>query len=91
MRIFGSIEQQTESTFPFLYIIIFQRWESFEHPSSIQGKIDICAHGLVCTKFNFEQLLLKAIFNVMHIFGCIEPFSSHFDLICLDDLPNTLF
>ncbi len=34
MRIFGSVEPQTESTFPFLYIIIFQKWESFEYPSS---------------------------------------------------------
>ncbi len=25
IRIFGSVEPQTESTFPFLYIIIFQR------------------------------------------------------------------
>ncbi len=28
MRIFDNIEPQTESTFPFLYIIIFQRWQS---------------------------------------------------------------
>ncbi len=28
---------QTESTFPFLYIIIFQRWESFEPLSSTLG------------------------------------------------------
>ncbi len=34
MRIFGHVQPQSESTFPFLYIIIFQRWESFEPPSS---------------------------------------------------------
>ncbi len=33
MHIFGSIEPQTESTFPFLYITIFQRWQSFGHSS----------------------------------------------------------
>ncbi len=37
MHIFRSIEPQTESTFPFLYIKIFQTWESFEPPSSILG------------------------------------------------------
>ncbi len=34
LRIFGMVEPQTESISPFLYIIIFQRWESFEPPSS---------------------------------------------------------
>ncbi len=37
MRIFGDVEAQTESTFPFLYVIIFQRWISFESPSSTPG------------------------------------------------------
>ncbi len=37
IRIFGSVKPQTESTFPFLYIIIFLRWESFEPPSSTPG------------------------------------------------------
>ncbi len=34
MRIFGNVVPQTVSTFPFLYIIIFQRGESFDPPSS---------------------------------------------------------
>ncbi len=42
-------------------------------------------------KFNFEQLLFKAFFDVMRIFGDIEPFSPHFDLIFLDNSPNTPF
>ncbi len=37
MRIFGCAESQTESTFPFFYLIIIQRWESFEPPSSTLG------------------------------------------------------
>ncbi len=40
LRIFGDVEPQTESTSPFLYIIIFQRWESFEPPSSTPGVAD---------------------------------------------------
>ncbi len=38
MRIFGSIKPQTVSTFPFLYIIIFQRGKSFDPPSSTPGR-----------------------------------------------------
>ncbi len=71
-RIFGSVEPQTEPIFPFLYIIIFQRWESFEPLVPLQGQIDICARGLFCTKFNFEQLLFKAFFYAMRIFGIVE-------------------
>ncbi len=60
-RIFGSVKHQTGPTFPFLYIIIFQRGESFEPPSStLRGEIDIFARELFCMKFNFEQLLFKA-------------------------------
>ncbi len=77
MRIFGSVEPQTVSTFPFLYIIIFQRGESFDLPSYTlrRGEIDICASasGLFCTKFNFEQLLFKPFFDATRIFGGVEP------------------
>ncbi len=74
MRIFGGIELQTEATFPFLYIIIFHKWESFEPPgSTLGGRQTICAHGLSCMKFNFKQILFSAFFDVMHIFGCVEP------------------
>ncbi len=34
MRIFGSIEPQTESTFPFQYNIIFKTYQSLESLSS---------------------------------------------------------
>ncbi len=33
MRIFGSTERQTESAFLFLYVVIFQIWQSWEPPS----------------------------------------------------------
>ncbi len=38
MRILGGVEPRTEYTSPFFYIIIFQRWESLEPPSSTPGK-----------------------------------------------------
>ncbi len=38
MHIFGSVELQTEYTFPFLYSIIFQRLESFKPTSSTRGE-----------------------------------------------------
>ncbi len=39
----------------------------------LQGEIDISARGLFRPKFNFEQLLFKTFFDVMHIFGSVEP------------------
>ncbi len=44
----------------------------------ILGEKDICAHGPFCTKFNSEQLLFKSFFDVMRIFGSIEPQSVSF-------------
>ncbi len=43
MYIFGSVEPQSQSIFQFLYIKIFQRWQSFEPPSYTQREIDKCA------------------------------------------------
>ncbi len=37
MHIFGSVESQSESNFPFLYIIRFQTYWSFESPISTHG------------------------------------------------------
>ncbi len=73
MPIFGGVQLQSESTFPFLYIIISQLWESFEPPSSTPGETGIFARELFCTKFNFEQLLFKPFFDAMRIFGSVEP------------------
>ncbi len=66
----------TESTFPFLYIII-QRWKSFKPPSSIRGggEVDICPCRLFCMKFNAEQLWFQSSFDVIRIFGSVEPLS----------------
>ncbi len=39
----------------------------------LREEIDICSHGLFCTKFNSEQLLFEAFLNVLRIFGSTEP------------------
>ncbi len=43
----------------------------------LMGEIDIRARGLFCVKFNFERLLFEAFFDVMRIFGGVEPQSEH--------------
>ncbi len=54
--------------------LIFQPHQSFEPPSSMQGGIYIWARGLFCTKFNSEELLFEPFFDVMRIFGNVEPY-----------------
>ncbi len=52
------------------------------------GKIDLHARGFFRTKFNSEQLLLEAFFDVMRLFGSDEPKSgSNFPFLyeCLGD------
>ncbi len=45
-----------------------------ESPSSTcEGDRHICARGLFCMKFNSEQLLFEAFFDVMRIFGSVQP------------------
>ncbi len=44
----------------------------FQSPSSTLRE-NICARGLVCMKFNSKQLLFQAFFDIMRIFGSIEP------------------
>ncbi len=73
MRIFDSVEPKLNPIFPFSYSIIFQSWESIEPLAPLLEEIDICAHRLFYTKFNFEQLLFKAFFDAMCIFGSGEP------------------
>ncbi len=48
-----------------------QKWKTPLAP--LQGETDKCVYGLFCTKFNSEQLLFEAFFDVMRIFGSFEP------------------
>ncbi len=73
MCTFNSIEPQSESNFPFLYTKRFQTYWPLEHVAPLVGEIDICTRGLFCTKFNSKQLLFEDFFDVMCIFGSIEP------------------
>ncbi len=45
------------------------------------GETDICARGVFCTKLNSEQLLFKAFFEIMRIFGRVEPQSESISVI----------
>ncbi len=56
---------------------------------ALVGEIDICAHGHFCTKFNSKQLLFEPFFDVMRIFGGIEP-QSESDFPYLYKISNTL-
>ncbi len=50
--------------------------------------IDICIRGLFCTKFNSKRLLFEAFFDVMRIFGSIEPQSDSFPFCILKDFKH---
>ncbi len=63
MRIFGSVELQSESNFPFLYIIKFQTYWFSGSLAPLMGEIDIRARGLFYMKFNSEQLLFEDFFK----------------------------
>ncbi len=66
---FGLVKPSSESTFPFQYIKIFQKWQSLESLDPLQGLMDICAHRLFCTKLNTQQLLFETFFDIMRNFG----------------------
>ncbi len=73
MRNFRGVEHQSESTFLFFYIVIFQRWASFEAVAPLFWEINICAGWLFCSKFNMEKHLFEPFFDAMRIFGSVEP------------------
>ncbi len=85
MRIFGSVEPQSESNFPFLYkiqnILIFG--DPYLH--SLR-EIDMCAQWLFCTKCNAQILLFEQFFNIISNFGSVRPenestFPSQYNII----------
>ncbi len=61
--------------FPSLKIVhyYFLKVRIFWALAPLQGKIDIYARWLYCTKFNFEQLLFKAFFDATLTFRSVEP------------------
>ncbi len=72
-NIFGSIQPCSASTFQFQYIIIFQTGKTLEPPSSTSGE-DIHMRPLFfCKNFSSEQLLFETFFDIIDIFGSIQP------------------
>ncbi len=41
----------------------------------LQGEIGMCIHWLFCMKLNAKQLLFKVFFDIMRIFGSVQPWS----------------
>ncbi len=37
------------------------------------GEMDVCAHWLVCTEFNAQQLLFEAYLDLTYVFSSMEP------------------
>ncbi len=37
------------------------------------GEIKTCAHCIFCRKFNFEQLLIEAFFNIIVLLAAFSP------------------
>ncbi len=66
------MESNTQQLLVFVHYNI-SKMEIFPVPSSTLGEIDMCPHGLFCMDFNVEQLLFQYFFDVMRIFGSIEP------------------
>ncbi len=86
MCIFGSTEPQSESNFPFLYIIRFWTYWSLEARPPLVGEMDMCAHWLFCTKHNAQTLLFEQFFNIFSNFDSSQPenestFQSQYTLI----------
>ncbi len=71
----GFVQNSVLSNLQFLYIIIFQRWESFEPPSSTPGGgIDRRMHSRTFLyKIQFRTTFIKNFFYIMRIFDSVEP------------------
>ncbi len=57
----------------FCTLLFFKDGNLSRSLAPLRREIDACARELFCKKFNFEQLLFQAFFDVMRIFGGIEP------------------
>ncbi len=52
---------------------IFKNGNLWRPLTPVLGKIEICAIGIFCGKFNSEQLLYEAIFDLIYSFRNILP------------------
>ncbi len=73
MRIFGSIKPQSESNFPFLYIIRLQIYWSLETPSSTRvGDWHMCLGTFLC-EIRFRTNFIWSFFWCTAYFWLTEP------------------
>ncbi len=77
MRTFGSIEPHSESNFPFLYVIRFLTYWSWEPPSSTHGGETYAVADFFVQNSISNNFYLKLFFDVMRIFGSVEPQTEH--------------
>ncbi len=70
MSVFPASGARGSKDLPFT--LHFKNGKSLEPPSSTRGGDRHMRSGLFYTKFNSEQLLFEAFFDVMRIFGCVE-------------------
>ncbi len=42
-------------------------------PIALLREVDMCTHWVFCRKFNIQQILFEAFFDIINIFGSAEP------------------
>ncbi len=72
IHIFDIFELESESTFPFQYLINFKLVNLWSPLAPLPGEIDLVRLRIFCRKFNFQQVLFEVFFDVIGIFGSIE-------------------
>ncbi len=72
---FGSVEHELNLLSHFSAIEYLKHINFWSPLAPLLGTIDMCAQGLYCTKFNSQQLLFEAFFNIIGSFGSVEPWT----------------
>ncbi len=74
MCIFVSIDPQSESNFPFLYIIRFQTYLIFGAPSFIHGGDRHIRLQTFLYEIQFRTTFILSFLDLIRIFGSVEPY-----------------
>ncbi len=62
-----TVQLKSEPTFPFQYMSNCAR-----DITPLLGEMKICVHHVFCRKFNFEQLLHEALFDIIGTLGSVQ-------------------
>ncbi len=82
MRIFGNVEPQNESNFPFLYIIRFQTYWSLEPPSSTRGGDRHMRSLTFLSGIRFRTTFTWSFFSLnTYFWQCWAPKCTNFPII----------